>query len=110
MQDRQVLKVAILITLLLEAFLIIAVFIKIGPDRIGFQVPRVLIQLLLISFVYRNSEKALLGLCAYHILTAALIYAQGDDDIHTMLFVGYHMIIGLVMYFHKYLDPLFIKK
>jgi hypothetical protein len=106
MKDRPVLKVAILISLLVEILLIILVFRKAGWERMPVQLVRIFIQInLALLILFQKSNVSLFILSGYHIL--ASVYAWGFGDMRETVIIilaVYHFITGLVIYFHEWLE------
>jgi len=101
MRKRPILFSAIAITIIVELVLMILVYNKIGADRLSIQFFRLIIQSILIAFIIANSKRALFILTAYHIFSGMYgLYTPKAD----FLFSMYHIIIGIVIYFHDWIE------
>lgn len=106
MGKRPILKSAIIISLVVELVLIILVYNKVGGDRLPAQITRLFFQLVFISLIlFRRSNTGLLLLVAYHIVSALYgIYSRVSLELLGQILIGYHFIIGLVLYFHDWME------
>ncbi|BAO77023.1 hypothetical protein [Winogradskyella sp. PG-2] len=106
MKNRPVLIVAIIITLIVELILMILVYNKIGTERLPFQIGRLTIQLILIIWVLAcKSDVGLFLLAAYHIISALFgMYSKGSAELLGQTLIGLHVIIGIIIYFHDWIE------
>ena len=106
MKKRPILFIAIILTLIIELILIFLVFIKVGEERLPFQLVRVFVQLFFIYLVIVNkSNTGLFLLAAYHIVTGLFgIYSSGFEVLLVQILTAYHFVIGLVIYFHDWIE------
>ncbi len=106
MKKHPVLVSAISLTLVIEVFLIVAVYLKIGDERLPGQMFRLGIQVVGIALLF--SERFSWGLfivTAYHVMTGILTLGKfsslGGIEIG---FGVYHLLIGLLIYFHDWFE------
>lgn len=106
MKERPILISAIILTLIIELVLMILVYNKIGAERFSTQIGRLTIQLILIFWVLSSkSNVGLFLLTAYHIVTALFgMYAKGSTELLGQILIGFHFIIGLIIYFHDWIE------
>ncbi len=111
MNKRPVLYFAIIITLIVELVLMFLVYNKIGTVRLPYQLGRLLFQLVLIGIVITNkSNKALFVLAGYHIVSGLLSLMKISTGLVDQMFGYYHIIIGMIIYFHDWLEDKINKK
>ena len=113
MKSRPVLILAIILTITVEISLMILVYNKIGGERFPTQIVRLIVQIVLILWVLNNkSNIGLFLLAAYHILIGLFgMYSRGSAELLVQVLIGFHLIIGLVIYFHDWIeDRIGIKK
>ncbi|MDC7997993.1 hypothetical protein [Gilvibacter sediminis] len=106
MKDRPILFLAIALTLVVEVVLMIVVYNKVGPDRLPAQLGRLAFQLLLILWLStRRSGIALFLLAGYHIVSAIFgMNSTGSAELLGQALIGFHLIIGVVIYFHQSIE------
>ncbi|MDH7447817.1 hypothetical protein [Aquimarina sp. 2201CG14-23] len=106
MKDRPVLISAIVLTVIVEIILMILVYNKIGGERLPTQIGRLTIQLILIFWVLNSTSNAgLFLLTAYHILIGLFgMYSRGSEELLGQILIGFHLFIGLVIYFHDWIE------
>ncbi|NHM07984.1 hypothetical protein G4D82_12185 [Flavobacterium sp. CYK-4] len=105
MKDRPILFYAIILSILVEFLLIIVVYTSVGALRLPAQITRLTIQLILIAFIFtKKSNSALLGLAGYHIFSGLVNLAYINSSVLTKILFAYHVGIGLIIYFHDYLE------
>ncbi|AXT59232.1 hypothetical protein D1816_02490 [Aquimarina sp. AD10] len=106
MKERPVLTSAIILTIIIELVLIILVYNKVGTERLPYQIGRLAVQLILILWVMNSkSNIGLFLLMVYHIVTGLLgIYSKGSTELLGQILIGFHLIIGLVIYFHDWIE------
>ncbi|PKV50916.1 hypothetical protein ATE84_2985 [Aquimarina sp. MAR_2010_214] len=106
MKDRPVLISAIILTIIIEIILMILVYNKIGSERLPTQIGRLTIQLILIFWVLSSkSNVGLFLLTAYHIVTGLFgMYSKGSVELLGQILIGFHLLIGLVIYFHDWIE------
>lgn len=106
MKDRPILISAIILTIIIEIILMILVYNKIGGERLPAQIGRLTIQLILIFWVLSSkSNVSLFLLTAYHIVTGLFgLYSKGSTEILGQILIGFHFIIGLVIYMHDWIE------
>lgn len=111
MKNRPILFSALALTIVVEIALMVMVANEIGNQRLSVQTTRLVLQLIVMaSIVFQKSNAALFLLTAYHVVSGLLhLYAIDSPGIHG-LFGGYHIAIGLIIYFHDYLENLVFKK
>jgi len=106
MKDRPILIITIILTLFVELIIIGLVFKEVGPQRLPSQILRILFQLILIGFIIsKKSNAALLTLTGFHIFTAILHFGAFEKSgLVGMLFIIYHIVIGVIIYFHDWFE------
>ena len=106
MKERTVLISAILLTLIVELILMILVYNKIGGERLPSQIGRLTVQLILVIWVLSSkSNIALFLLAAYHIVSGLLgMYSKGSTELLGQILIGFHIIIGIVIYFYDWIE------
>lgn len=106
MKERPILISAIILTLIVELILMILVYNKIGGERLPTQIGRLIVQIVLILWVLNSkSNVGLFLLTAYHIVTGLFgMYSRGSDELLGQILIGFHLIIGLVIYFHDWIE------
>ena len=106
MKERPVLISAIILTIIVEVILMILVYNKVGSERLPSQIGRLTVQLILISWVLSSkSNTGLFLLTAYHIVSAIFgIYSKGSSELLGQILIGFHFIIGLIIYFHDWIE------
>ena len=106
MKERPILISVIILTLIVELVLIILVYEKIGGDRLPSQIGRLIFQLICISFILiRKSNIALFLLSGFHIITALFfLFMNASPDLTDKMFGFYHIGIGLIIYFHDWIE------
>ncbi len=106
MKERPILISAIILTLIVELILMILVYNKIGVERLPTHIGRLTIQLILIFWVLSSkSNVGLFLLTAYHIISGLFgIYSNGSTELFGQILIGFHLIIGLVIYFHDWIE------
>lgn len=112
MKNRPILKITLLLTILVEIVLVVTLFNRIGFERLPFQLLRILFQLILISIIlYRRSEIALFVLVGYHVIIGLQgLFGSSSSILLVQVLAVYHLVIGVVIYFHDWLeDKLFAR-
>ena len=106
MKDRPILKLAIILTIIVEIILMVLVYNKIGGERLPTQIGRLVVQLMLIFWILNNkSNIGLFLLTAYHIVTGLFgMYSKGSIELLGQILIGFHIIIGLIIYFHDWIE------
>ena len=106
MKSRPVLISAIILTIIVEIILIILVYNKIGGERLPTQIGRLIVQIILILWVLNSkSNIGLFLLTAYHIVTGLFgMHSRGSEELLGQILIGFHLIIGLVIYFHDWIE------
>lgn len=106
MRERPILISAIILTIIVEIILMILVYNKIGGERLPTQIGRLIIQIILILWVLNSkSNIGLFLLTAYHIVTGLFgMYSRGSEELLGQILIGFHLIIGLVIYFHDWIE------
>ena len=106
MKERPILVSAIILTLIIEIVLMVLVYNKVGEERLPYQIIRLLFQLILIIWVLNGkSNTGLFLLAGYHIISGLLgIYSKGSLEILGQILIGFHLIIGLIIYFHDWIE------
>jgi len=113
MKEKPILVTAIILTILVELTLMFLVYNKIGSERLPVQIGRLVFQLILIIWMLSsNSNTALFILTAYHVITGLLILNSNNSaELFGQILILYHFVIGLLIYFHDWLEhQLKIKK
>lgn len=103
MKPYPVLKVAITISLIIEALLAI---LYLESDHFLIHLARLAFQIVISIIILRSeNHTGLFLLMAYHILSGLLIiYIKlGLDNYHYIL-IGYHFIIGSIIYFYDWIE------
>lgn len=110
MKQNPVLFAALLFTLLIEFIVITITYINIGPERMTVQGIRVFLQVLVILSILTHSKRGLFLLVAYHIIIGLDAFVLRDLSNLFVLALGvYHIIIGLIIYFHDYIEENILK-
>ncbi|AFM02766.1 hypothetical protein Fleli_0277 [Bernardetia litoralis DSM 6794] len=106
MKKRPALVSAIILTIIIELILMILVYNKIGGERLPSQIARLTIQLILIFWVLSSkSNIGLFLLAAYHIVSGLFgMYSKGSTELLGQILIGFHFIIGIVIYFHDWIE------
>jgi len=106
MKSRLVLISAIILTIIVEIILMILVYNKIGGERLPTQIGRLIVQVILILWVLNSkSNIGLFLLTAYHILTGLFgMYSKGSAELLGQILIGFHLLIGLIIYFHDWIE------
>lgn len=106
MKERMVLISAIILTLIVELILMVLVYNKVGSERIPSQIVRLTIQLILIIMILtRKSNVALFLLTTYHIVSSLFgLYSKGSTELLGQILIGFHFIIGMIIYFHDWIE------
>lgn len=106
MKERPVLLTAIILTLIVEVILMILVYDKIGGERLPFQIARLFFQLVFIFLILTGkSSTGLFLLAAYHIVSGLFgLYSSNLTELLGQILIGYHIIIGLIIYFHDWIE------
>jgi hypothetical protein len=106
MKERPILIAAIIITLIVELILMSLVFNKVGNERLPSQTGRLIFQLILIFWVLnRKSNIGLFLLAGYHIVSGLFgMYSKGSTELLGQILIGFHFIIGIVIYFHDWIE------
>ncbi|WP_298481447.1 hypothetical protein [uncultured Maribacter sp.] len=112
MKKRPILISAIILTLIVELILIVLVYNKVGGERLPSQIGRLSVQLILIIWVLsRKSNVGLFLLAAYHIVSGLFgMYSKGSAELLGQILIGFHIIIGIVVYFHDWIENKIGKK
>lgn len=106
MKERPILILAILLTLVVELILMFLVYYKFGGQRLPSQIGRLIFQLILIFLVLNSkSNIGLFLLTGYHIVSGLFgIYSKGSTELLGQILIGFHFIIGIVLYFHDWFE------
>jgi hypothetical protein len=106
MKERPILILAILLTLFVELILIFLVYNKLDEQRLPSQIGRLIFQLILIFLVLNSkSSKGLFLLAGYHIVSGLFgVYSKGSTELLGQILIGFHFIIGIVIYFHDWIE------
>lgn len=107
MKDKPVLTSAILLTLAIEIVLMILVYNEIGGKRLPIQIGRLIVQLIFIGLTYSKARSVgLYLLTGFHIFIGLIILVNQVHDGETlkMSFGIYHLAIGLIIYFHDWIE------
>ena len=106
MKRRPILILTIVLTLIVELILIILVYNKVGSERLPFQIGRLIFQLILIFWILSNrSNIGLFLLAGYHIISGLFgMYSKGSTELLGQILIGFHLIIGVVIYFHDWIE------
>ncbi|WP_299887790.1 hypothetical protein [uncultured Lacinutrix sp.] len=106
MKDRPVLILAIILTVVVEIILMVLVYNKIGGERLPTQIGRLIVQMILILWVLNSkSNVGLFLLMAYHIVIGLFgMNSRGSAELLGQILIGFHLIIGLVIYFHDWIE------
>src|SRR5690554_2693778 len=106
MKERPVLISAIVLTLIVELILIALVYNKVGGERLPSQIGRLIFQLTLIFWVLSSKTNiGLFLLAAYHIVSGLFgMYSKGSAELLGQILIGFHLIIGVVIYFHDWIE------
>jgi len=106
MKERPVLVLAIILTLIVELILMVLVYNKVGGERLPAQIGRFVVQLILIFWILSSkSNIGLFLLTAYHIVSGLFgMYSKGSTELLGQILIGFHLIIGLIIYFHDWIE------
>jgi len=106
MKERPILILAIALTLIIELILVILVYNKVGTERLPSQIGRLTIQFILIFWVLSSKSKfGLFLLAGYHIVSGIFaLGSKGSAELLGQLLIGFHIIIGIVIYFHDWIE------
>ncbi|MDO6489866.1 MULTISPECIES: hypothetical protein [unclassified Cellulophaga] len=106
MKERPVLISAIILTIVVELILMVFVYNKVGSERLPSQIGRLTFQLILITLIItRKSNVALFLLVAYHIVSGLFgLYSKGSTELLGQILIGFHFIIGIIIYFHDWIE------
>lgn len=106
MKERPILISAIILTLIVELILMALVYNKVGGERLPSQTGRLIFQLILIFWVLSsNSNIGLFLLAGYHIVSGLFgMYSKGSTELLGQILIGFHFIIGIVIYFHDWIE------
>ena len=105
-KSRQILISAIILSLVIEIILIINVYTKIGAERLPFQIVRLTVQLIFILLIFsKRHNMGLFLLSGYHVISGLLILFRHEILLTLELIFGlYHLGIGIVIYFHDWIE------
>ena len=106
MKKRPVLISAISLTLIVELILMILVYNKVGTERLPSQIGRLTFQLIFITMILtRKSNIGLFLLASYHIFSGLFgLYSKGSSEFLGQILIGFHFIIGIIIYFHDWIE------
>ncbi|SIS46394.1 hypothetical protein SAMN05421766_1026 [Zobellia uliginosa] len=106
MKERPVLISAIILILIVELILMILVYNKVGAERLPSQIGRLIFQLIFITLILtRKSNVGLFMLAAYHIVSGLFgMYSKGSTELLGQILIGFHFIIGIIIYFHDWIE------
>ena len=106
MKKRPILIVAIALTLAVELILMILVYNKVGAERLPSQIGRLIFQLILIFWILSSkSNIGLFLLTAYQIISGLFgLYSKGSTELLGQILIGFHFIIGIIIYFHDWIE------
>ncbi|WP_299685861.1 hypothetical protein [uncultured Dokdonia sp.] len=106
MKKRPILISAIVLTLIVELILIVLVYNKVGSERLPSQIGRLTFQLIFIMLILtRKSNVGLFILSAYHIVSGLSgMYSKGSTELLGQILIGFHFIIGIIIYFHDWIE------
>ncbi len=106
MKERPILISAIILTIIVEIILMILVYNKIGGERLPIQLGRLTLQVILILWVLNSkSNTGLFLLTAYHIVIGLLgFYSKGSSLLLGQALIAFHLIIGITIYFHDWIE------
>ncbi|WOI23491.1 hypothetical protein [Nonlabens ulvanivorans] len=106
MKERPVLILAIILTINVELILMILVYNKVGGERLPSQIIRLAVQLILIFWILSaKSNTGLFLLTAYHIVSGLFgLYSKGSAELLGQVLIGFHFVIGIVIYFHDWIE------
>ena len=106
MKQRPVLISAIVLTIIIELILISLVYNEVGTERLPFQISRLIFQLVLIIMILTTkSNTGLFLLAAYHIVSGLFgLYSKGATELLGQLLIGFHFIIGIIIYLHDWIE------
>ncbi len=103
MKNHPVLFAAILVSLLLDAVVIVLVNLTIGPERLSSQLIRFAFQLFCVALIFSKWKRAsIFMLSGFHIFSG-LIHSERVGTIH-LVFLIYHILLGLTIYFHTWIE------
>ena len=106
MKNKPIIISVVALTVLVEGALMISIFYTIGDARLGYQVLRLLFQLILLFYILQeNSKIATFILTFYHIVAILLLYkSKNASELLAQLLIVYHVLIGLLVYFHEFIE------
>jgi len=110
-KKRPILKLAIVFSIIVELVLMLLVYYRIGAARLPIHISRLIFQSFLIFLILKyKSKTALFILAAYHILTGILhLFSLKSTGIIGISLMSFHLIIGILIYFHEYFENKLIK-
>lgn len=106
MKNRPILISAIILTIIVEIILMILVYNKVGGERLPSQIGRLTVQLILIFWVLSSkTNTGLFLLAGYHIVSGMFgMYSKGSTELLGQVLIGFHFIIGILIYFHDWIE------
>jgi len=106
MKQKPVLLLAIILSIIVEIAIMISVYLKVGDEILSYQIGRLIFQLILIVFILgKGSNTALFILAGYHIVSGLyILYSSISDEILGKVLIFYHLIIGLAIYLHDWIE------
>ncbi|WP_177734542.1 hypothetical protein [Flavobacterium inviolabile] len=107
MKKGTILFFSLILTIIVELTLTILVYNKIGAEKLPIHLGRLFFQILLFVFSMKNSKTALFVLTAYHVVSALALFASFSKEAIGLFLIAYHLIIGLIIYFHDWIEDKF---
>lgn len=105
-----VLKTSLVLTIIIEIILAILTYNAVGMERLPIQIGRMIVQLLFIFSILFNNRKGLLVLVGYHIIVGLMgLYSSDDNHLIVSSLGIYHLTIGIIIYFHDYIEDKIFK-
>ncbi|MCB0744053.1 MAG: hypothetical protein R2821_00300 [Flavobacteriaceae bacterium] len=106
MKERPILISAIALTIVVELILMILVYNKVGVERLLSQIGRLIFQMILIFWILSSkSNIGLFLLASYHIVSGLFgMYSKSSAELLGQILIGFHLIIGVVIYFHDWIE------
>jgi len=111
-KEKPILISSLFISFIIDIILILLVHIEIGNDHLPQQLLRLGFQIVcILNIIFNKSNKVLFVLSAYHIISGIVFFSKLYPNTLEKSFGIYHIIIGVMIYFHDWFDKkLTIKK
>lgn len=106
MKGRPVLISAIILSIIVELVVMVSVYDKIGGERLPFQITRLFFQIICVFLILTSKSNVSLFLpAAFHIVSVLYgLYSNSSTELLRQIFIGYHLLIGPIIYFHDWIE------